>query len=387
MRTIGVVTSSRADYGIYLPVLRAITQEPDLNLRLYVTGMHLVPEFGFSVELIESDGFLIAEKIEGLLAADSPSAIGKSMGLTTLGFSQSFQRERPDILLVLGDRFEMFAAVAATLPFKIPVAHIHGGELTEGAIDDSIRHSITKMSHIHFPTTAIYAERIVQMGEEPWRVKVSGAPSLDNLHGFKPLTAEDIKKRFGLYLTKPFILATFHPVTLEYEKTTEHIQTLLEAIHESEMNVIFTYPNADTQGRSIISHIEEFRNRSERVQVAKNLGTEGYFSLMSQASVMVGNSSSGIIEAASFSLPVVNVGKRQLGRFHGCNVLDVPCQKKPVLAAIRKALSSEFLKQIADADNPYGQGHASKKIVETLKKIVINDKLLIKKFYDVENKS
>lgn len=387
MRTIGVVTSSRADYGIYLPVLRAITQDPDLNLRLYVTGMHLVPEFGFSVELIESDGFLVAEKIEGLVAADSPSAIGKSMGLTTLGFSQSFQRERPDILLVLGDRFEMFAAVAATLPFKIPVAHIHGGELTEGAIDDAIRHSISKMSHIHFPTTAIYAQRIVQMGEEPWRVQISGAPSLDNLHDFKPLTAEEIKEQFGLFLAKPFILATFHPVTLEYEKTAKHIQALLEAIEESEMNVIFTYPNSDTQGRLIISHIKEFCNRFERSQVAKNLGTEGYFSLMSKASVMVGNSSSGIIEAASFSLPVVNVGQRQRGRFHGCNVLDTPCQKKPVLEAIRKALSSEFLKQIADLNNPYGQGHAAKKIVGTLKKLVIDDKLLLKKFYDGENKS
>jgi UDP-hydrolysing UDP-N-acetyl-D-glucosamine 2-epimerase len=353
MRTIGVVTTSRADYGIYRPILRVIASDPDLRLQLYVTGMHLAPEFGMTVRQIEADGLEVFAAIEGLLSSDSPGGVAKSMGLTTLGFAQALQQSRPDILLVLGDRFEMFAAVAATLPFRLPVAHIHGGESTEGLIDEPIRHAITKMSHLHFPTTEAYARRIVRMGEEPWRVLCCGAPSLDNLNGFQPLTAAQMTERFGLSLSEDFLLVTFHPVTLEFEQTGNHVDELLAALEESGLSLIFTYPNADTQGRLIIERIEAFRRRLPRVQIAANLGTDGYFSLMRQARAMAGNSSSGIIEAASFGLPVVNIGNRQRGRVHGRNVLDIPCSRGAILEAIRKAVSPEFHASLAAMENPW----------------------------------
>ena len=307
MRTIGVVTVARSDYGIYLPVLRKIQADPELELHLFVTGMHLSPEFGLTVKTIEEDGFQVQERIEMLLSSDTPECIAKSMGLGTIGFAQAFARSRPDILMVLGDRFEMHAAVVASLPFKIPVAHIHGGESTEGAIDEGIRHSITKMSHLHFASTEFYARRIIRMGEEPWRVVVSGAPSLDNLHTVDLLTRPQIsfEDRFGLHLEAPTLLVTYHPVTLEYENTETHVRELLAALAGLDFNIVFTYPNADTQGRLIINRIQEFVDMHKQAQVVENLGTQGYFSLMAHSSAMVGNSSSGIIEAASFKLPVV----------------------------------------------------------------------------------
>lgn len=384
MRSIGVVTTSRADYGIYRPVLKAIDADPDLNLQLYVTGMHLAPEFGMTIRQIEDDGLQVFAAVEGLLSADSPSGVAKSMGLTTLGFAQALQTSRPDILLVLGDRFEMFAAVAATLPFRLPVAHIHGGESTEGLIDEPIRHAITKMSHLHFPATETYAQRIVRMGEEPWRVLCCGAPSLDNLNDFQPLSLEQLSQRFGLRLEKHFLLVTFHPVTLEYEQTGEYIDELLAALEESGFDLVFTYPNADTQGRLIIDRIEAFRQRLPRVQIAANLGTEGYFSLMQQAQAMVGNSSSGIIEAASFGLPVVNIGNRQRGRVHDRNVVNVACRRGPILKAIRSVTAPEFRNSLAGMKNPYGDGTAARVIVDRLKTITIDSKLLLKAFYDGE---
>jgi UDP-hydrolysing UDP-N-acetyl-D-glucosamine 2-epimerase len=383
MRTIGAVTVGRSDYGIYLPILRQIRAERDLRLLLYVSGMHLSPEFGSTATAIESDGFDIQERVEMLLSSDTPEGTAKSMGLGTIGFAQAYTRQRPDILLVLGDRFEMHAAVVAALPLKVPVAHIHGGELSEGAIDDALRHSITKMSHLHFVSTDLYAQRVIQMGEEPWRVVVSGAPALDNLTTIELLSRAKLEQQFGLNLREPFLLVTYHPVTLEHEKTEAHMRDLLSALDALGMAVVFTYPNSDMGGRLIISLIEEFANQHLNAQVVVNLGTQGYFSMMKLAAAMVGNSSSGIIEAASFKLPVVNVGNRQRGRLRPRNVIDVGSSQAEISAGIKRAIQPDFRAQLADLVNPYGDGHAAERIVQTLRGVELDDKLLLKHFHEM----
>jgi len=380
VRTIGVVTVARSDYGIYLPVLRRIREDEELNLYLMVAGMHLSPEFGLTVRDIEQDGFQISERVEMLLSSDTPEGIAKSMGLGTIGFAQAYARFRPDILVVLGDRFEMHAAVVAALPFNVPVAHIHGGESTEGAIDEAFRHSITKMSHLHFASTEFYARRIVQMGEEPWRVVVSGAPSLDNLREMSLLSCEELGEQCGLHLADPTLLITYHPVTLEYRQTELHMCELLAALEETDLNIIFTYPNADTRGRLIIQMLQEYTAQHKGSQVVVNLGTQAYFSLMSHAVAMVGNSSSGIIEAASFKLPVVNIGDRQQGRVHVENVIDVGYSRAEVLEGIRKAVSPEFRAGLGGLVNPYGDGCAAELIVDKLKQVKLSD-LLRKRFH------
>ncbi len=381
MRTIGVVTVARSDYGIYLPVLKAIKKDPELRLYLIVAGMHLSPEFGLTIQAIEKDGFEIGDRIEMLLSSDSPEGVAKSMGLGTIGFAQSYGRFCPDILLVLGDRFEMLAGVVAALPFKIPVAHIHGGEITEGAIDDAIRHSITKMSHLHFASTEAYAKRIMQMGEEPWRVTVSGAPSLDNINQVSLLGFQQLEKEYHVNLESPFLLVTYHPVTLEYEETEFQIQEILKALAKTNMQVIFTYPNADTQGRLILEKINKFLTEYHKAQLIGNLGTQAYFSLMNLAAAMVGNSSSGIIEAASFKLPVVNIGNRQKGRVHGENVINVGYDCEGIFQGINKAISPQFRDSLTNLVNPYGEGKAAIRIIENLKQTNLNQNLIIKKFY------
>ena len=384
MRTIGVVTTSRADYGIFLPIMRRIQADPELELYLMVTGMHLSPEFGLTATNIEADGFTIGDRVEMLLSSDTPDGIAKSMGLGTIGFAQAYSRFRPDILLVLGDRFEMHAAVVASLPFNIPVAHIHGGESTEGLIDEPIRHSITKMSHLHFATTERYGRRIVQMGEEPWRVMVSGAASLDNLNDFTPLNDQELKVACGLTLSEPPLLVTYHPVTLQYEHTKSRTKELLAALQRIERNVIFTFPNADTAGRVIIDMIRDFASQNLECQVVTNLGTQAYFTLMSRAAAMVGNSSSGIIEAASFKLPVVNIGQRQQGRLHAENVIDVGNSYAEIKEGIETALAPGFRARLADLSNPYGDGNASERIVNRLREVNLDSEFLMKRFHDVE---
>ena len=383
MRNIGVVTTSRADYGIYLPVLRRIQEDPDLNLNLLVSGMHLLPEFGSTVNSIEADGFDISDRVEISISSDSPEGIAGAMGHGLLGFAKSFARSKPDILLVLGDRYEMYSAVAASLPFNIPVAHIHGGESSEGAIDESIRHAITKMSHLHFVSTEVYGQRVIQMGEEPWRVVVSGAPSLDNVKTLTLLSKSELEQGFDLDLSKPTLMVTYHPVTLQYENTEDQAQQLLAALGEVDFNIVLTYPNADTSGRVIIKMIYRFAEQRENARVVDNLGTQAYFSLMSHAAAMVGNSSSGIIEAASFKLPVVNIGDRQLGRIRSENVADVSYEKDAILAGIARATSTGFRQEIENLPNCYGDGNAAERIVEKLNAVTLGRKLLMKRFHSV----
>ncbi|MBC8506119.1 MAG: UDP-N-acetylglucosamine 2-epimerase (hydrolyzing) [Chloroflexi bacterium] len=384
MRTIGIVSVGRSDYGIYTPLLRKIQADEDLNLHLIVAGMHLSPEFGYTVQYIEADGFEIGEKVEMLVSSNTPQGVAKSLGLGIIGFSQALEHVRPDILIVLGDRFEMYSAALAALPYKIPVAHIHGGEVTHGAIDDALRHSITKLSHLHFVSTDIYKVRVEQLGEEPWRIAISGAPALGHLRTMELLSKEKLESCFEIPLDIPPLLVTFHPVTLEFEKTEWQVDELLAALDMISFPIVFTMPNADTGHNLIHQKIKEFANGHSSTWLFDNLGTQNYFSLMKYAAAMVGNSSSGIIEAPSFELPVVNIGTRQSGRMRAANVIDTGYMRDEILGAIQKAVSFEFRQTLEGLQNPYGDGFAAEKIVQKLKTVVLDDKLLTKRFWDVE---
>jgi UDP-N-acetylglucosamine 2-epimerase (non-hydrolysing)/GDP/UDP-N,N'-diacetylbacillosamine 2-epimerase (hydrolysing) len=385
MRTIGVVTTSRADYGIYRPILRRIQDQPELRLHLMATGMHLCPEFGETVNEITADGFEICERVQMLMASDSPEGISQSIGLGILGFAQVFARFHPDILLVLGDRFEMFAATAAALPFNIPIAHVHGGEVTEGAIDDAIRHSITKMSHLHFVAAEAYRDRVVQMGEAPGRVTVSGAPSLDNIKQLDILSRDEMASRVGMDLSAEPLLITFHPTTREYLATSDQVSQLLGALHHIGLPAVFTYPNADTYGRTILEAFKEYVSTHPNARLVQNLGTQAYFSMMRYAKAMVGNSSSGIIEAASFGLPVINIGSRQRGRMHGRNVIDVDCTAQSIIEVLQMVLDPVRSADFRESKNPYGNGNAAERIVEVLRSVPLTPALLCKSFYDISH--
>lgn len=384
MRTIGVVTVARSDYGIYRPLLRAIEGDPKLQLHLIVGGMHLVPEFGYTVEDIERDGFAIADRVEMLLASDTPFGTAKSMGVGVMAFAESYARSKLDILVVLGDRFEMHAAALAALPIGIPIAHVHGGEVTEGAIDDALRHGITKIAHLHFTATQEYADRVMRMGEEPWRVVVSGAPSLDNLDDVELVGAKRLQEQLGVPLGPDTLLVTFHPVTRELDRTSQQIDALLRALERSHRPAILTLPNADAHGRLIASRIHAYADSHPEAHVVPNLGTVGYFSVMATAAAMVGNSSSGIIEAASFRLPVVNVGRRQAGRTRAANVVDVAEDENPeaILQAIERAIDPTFRASLDGMSNPYRHGSASSIIAAGLRDTPIDRRLLLKRFHD-----
>ena len=376
MRKIAVVTGTRAEYGLLYWIIKGIHEDPDLELQLFVTGMHLSPEFGLTVREIEKDGFPIVERVEMLLSSDTEIAIATSMGLGMIGFAKTYERLKPDIVLVLGDRFEISAAVTAAVPFGIPVAHIHGGESTEGVIDELFRHAITKMSHIHFPSTSKYAERIIQMGERPERVFCFGAPGLDSFHRLKLLKKQALAGELKLPVERQWGILTYHPVTHENNSVKTHIETLLNVVKGfSEIYWIITLPNADTGSRAIIKEIEDFvHNNSEIACLFSSLGQLRYLSLLKNATIMVGNSSSGLIEAPSFELPVVNIGDRQKGRIRAANVIDVPtCDKNILETAMDKAVSKEFRDSIQGLKNPYGEGHTSEKIVEVLRTVSLSD--------------
>lgn len=382
-RSIAVVNIARSDYSILRPVMRAIADDPALDLRLIVAGMHLSPEFGNTGRTITADGFEISDEVDMTLSSDSPAAISKSIGLGMIGFAQVFSRKAPDMLLLMGDRFEFFAAASAALPFRIPVAHIHGGELSEGAIDDAMRHAITKLSHLHFVATEPYARRVIQLGEEPWRVTVSGAPGLDNLRDFQPLGKAELEARVGISLATAPVVATFHPETHAPEETAANLQTMLDALQDIPGPMVFTYPNADTAGRQLVDLIETFcADREDRAAVP-NMGVEGYYSLLSHARAVVGNSSSGIIEAASFKLPVLNIGTRQQGRLTDRNVIHVSAENNAIRDGLDQVLSSEFAATLKNLINPYGDGNAARRIVDGLRDTSIDNALLMKRFHDL----
>lgn len=383
MRKIAIVTGARSDFGIYLPILKLIEKDKNLQLELFVTGTHLSPFHGRTIAYIEKEGFAISEKVEISLSSDSPEGIGKSMGLGLIGFSQVFSRNHPDILVVLGDRFEMFSAALSSLPFAIPIAHIHGGEVTEGAIDEVFRHAMTKMSHLHFVSTAEYGRRIHQMGEENWRITVSGAPGLDNIKNISFLSRKELEKELAFPLSPPPLLFTYHPVTLETDENEAQIEEVFAALEQCKQPIIFTMPNADTKNYLIRRKINEFVQNNSNAKAFESLGTKNYFSLMKVASAMIGNSSSGIIEAPSFQLPVVNIGNRQAGRVRAENVLDVSCNSEAIQSALWKALEIDFKNGLKKLVNPYGTGNAAQIIVNKLKSVKLNEKLIKKKFVDL----
>jgi UDP-hydrolysing UDP-N-acetyl-D-glucosamine 2-epimerase len=384
MRRIGIVTTARADYGLYRPIEQALKGHPGVEVGYYVTGMHLSPEFGNTVREIEADGAPIWARVEVLLSSDSPLGTVSAMGLTVLQLGQVLASNHPDLLLVLGDRFEMFAAAAAAVPLAIPIAHVHGGEVTFGAMDESFRHAITKISHLHFPSTGAYARRLVQMGEEPWRVTVAGAPGLDAIRDLRPLERKELEDRVGIALAPAPLVVTLHPETLSGEDSGRHAGLLLEALAGRSEPIVFTMPNADAGGRAIADRIRAFVAGRPGAVLVPNLGTHAYVSLMSHAVAMVGNSSSGIIEAPSLGLPVVNIGSRQEGRVRGGNVVDADWSTAAIVQAIERATSPSFRQSLSGTANPYGGGRAGEIIAARLANTPLDRTLLVKRFHDLD---
>lgn len=384
MRRIGVITGNRSEYGILRPLLRYLAAAADVDLRLYVTGAHLAPEFGYTVAEIRADGYEPAAEVEMALAGDTPSATAKSMAVAQLGLADVYARERPELLVLLGDRYEMLAAGIAALPFEIPLAHLHGGEVTEGAVDERMRHALTKLSHLHFAATEIYGRRLVQLGEEPWRVTVSGAVSLDNLNGFEPVPQPTLEERYGLSLAPAPLLVTYHATGSDETRLEAELQALFAALDTANAPLIFTFPNPDPGGRYVARRLEQWVARQERAWLIKSAGSAHYFSLMHYAAAMVGNSSSGIIEAASFGLPVVNIGDRQRGRVRGRNVIDVGIDAPAITAGLTQALAPAFQESLRGLVNPYGRGQAAPCIGQRLRQLSVDARLLRKRFHDIE---
>ncbi len=380
MREIAVVTGTRAEYGIFKPILKAIEAKPSLRLSLVVTGMHLSHEFGYTVKEIEKDGFSISAKVKMLSNSDTLEAMAQSVSKGISGMARTWAQSRPDIVLVLGDRVEPLAAAIAGAYMNIPVAHIHGGDTCIGGnIDDSNRHAITKFAHIHFPATRKSAERIIKMGEDKWRVHMVGSPALDAISNEPLLSREVLAERFGLDLSQPLILLIQHPVTTQVDEAANQMRETLEAIIAINYPIVLIYPNADAGGRRMIEVIKEYEGH-QFIQTFKSLPRREYLSLMKVVSVIVGNSSSGIVDAPSFGLPAVNIGIRQEGRERGNNVIDVGHNKQEIVKAIEKALNDkEFLNENKKGENPYGDGKASQRIAEILSKVEITPELIQKK--------
>jgi GDP/UDP-N,N'-diacetylbacillosamine 2-epimerase (hydrolysing) len=383
-RKICIITGSRAEYGLLYFLMKEIQQDPELELSVIATGMHLSAEFGSTYKEIEKDGFTIDAKPEILLSSDSPVAISKSMGLAMISMAEAYEKIKPDLIVGLGDRFELMAAIAAACVCCIPVAHIHGGEITEGAIDEAFRHSITKMSQLHFTATEAYRKRVIQLGEQPERVYNFGGLGVDSIKQLKLLGKEELERSLEFKLGAKNIVVTFHPVTLEHEAAAEQFKALLDALDEQEDTHIFiTRPNADTGSRVLLKMIDEYAaNRQDKVRAYTSLGQLRYFSLLQFADVMVGNSSSGIIEMPSFKKATVNIGDRQKGRSRAESIIDCEPDRKSVSNAIKLALSPAFREKIKGVKNPYGEGGASKKIKQVLKEVPLNG-IIRKQFYDI----
>lgn len=378
-RRITVITGTRSEYGLLYPVMRAIETHPKLELSIIATGMHLSREHGYTLDEIKKDGFSIDATVDMLMSGDTGASMAKSLGKGIIGITEALEKIKPDILLVLGDRDEPFAGAVAAAHMNIPVAHIHGGEVTEGCIDESIRHSITKFAHIHFPATEESADRIRKMGEEQWRIHTTGAPGLDTILNTKLIPKDQLVKKYLLRQEEPLLLAVQHPVTLQPEKAAEQMRITLEALKEVEIQTVLVYPNSDAGGRSMIEIIKEYEHLPF-LHTFKSLSHIEFISLMNIAKALVGNSSSGVIEAPSFHLPAVNIGIRQEGRQHTCNLINVPHDKLKIIEAINKALYDEtFKKKVRNCVNPYGNGKTGIRIADMLAKIEINQKLLQKK--------
>lgn len=385
LRKIAVVTGTRAEYGLLHLLLKEIQSDSDLQLQLIATCMHLSPEFGSTYRLIEQDGFQIDAKVEMLLSSDSAVGIAKSVGLGVIGFTDAFERLKPDIVIMLGDRFEILAAAQAAFFLKIPIAHIHGGELTMGALDDSIRHCITKLTHLHFTTAEPYRQRVIQMGEQPETVFNCGAPGIERMKKMQFLNREALEKKLHCQFRKLFFLVTYHPATLELKTLDEELKNLFLALDAfPEATIIVTKSNSDEAGRRVNHYIDEYSlNQPNRIHVFTTLGDQNYLSLLRLADVVIGNSSSGIIEAPAFYVPTVNIGERQAGRLRCDSIIDCGITKSDIHSAIEKALSPAFKVIVKKTISPYDRGESAKLIKDKIKQIGL-EKLAKKIFYDIE---
>ena len=383
-KKICVITGSRAEYGLFNPLLKEIKKEPMFRLQIAATGMHLSSIYGLTYKEILRDGFRIDEKVKIPLKDDTAEGVTRSLGMGVIGFASAFKRLRPDLVILLGDRFETYSAAIAAFVARIPIAHLHGGELTEGALDDTFRHSITKMSFLHFTSTRAYRNRVIQLGEDPGRVFNVGALGVDNIRRTKLLSKDTLEKELGFGLNGKVALITFHPVTLERNTSKQQFDQLLSALDDfKNLKVIFTKPNSDINGKIIIRLIDEYvKNRKNRAVAFTSLGRVKYLSLMKYVDVMIGNSSSGIIEMPSFGKPTVNLGDRQKGRIAAKSVIQCSPEQGSIKKALKRAFSQKFNRVCARIKNPYDGGFASKKIISILKKELPRIKSLKKKFYD-----
>jgi GDP/UDP-N,N'-diacetylbacillosamine 2-epimerase (hydrolysing) len=383
MRKICFITGTRAEYGLLRWVIQGIKDDPDLDLQIIATGMHLSPEFGLTYKVIENDGFKIDRKVEILTSSDTSVGIAKSMGLGMISFGEALDELKPDLIVVLGDRFEIFSAAAAALVAKIPIAHLHGGEATEGLIDEAIRHSITKMSHFHFVAAESSRQRVIQLGENPDRVFLVGGLGIDSIKRLKLLSREELEVSLDFKLGSKNLLITFHPVTLEKFSAENQMRELLKALAVLEdTKLIFTLPNADTDGRLLIKIVHEFVAQHSNARAYTSLGQLLYLSCILHVDAVVGNSSSGLLEAPSFKKGTINIGDRQRGRLQAKSIINCEPRRKKITEALSKLYSSEFQYSISDVVNPYGSGEASEKVIYFLKTVSLEG-ILKKRFYDL----
>jgi len=386
VKKICILTATRAEYGLLKPIILALKNEELLNVAVVVTGMHLSPEFGLTYKEIERDGIEIDDKIPILLSADTPAAISKTMGLAMIGFGEYFERSKPDMLVVLGDRYETLAICCAAANVRIPIAHLYGGETTEGAVDEAYRHAITKMSYLHFTSTEEYRKRVIQLGESPERVYTVGAIGIENILSVPTMPLYELEENLSFELDVPYAVVTFHPVTIENCTATKQIGELLEAVsHFPNMKFIFTKANADADGRIINRKIDEFVNKHENIIAVDSLGTKKYLCAIKYSSVVIGNSSSGLVEVPSFGLPTVNIGDRQKGRMQSDSVINCLPECGEIIQSIKRSQTAEFKEKAMNTINPYGDGKTSDKIVSILKKYLSDQKIDLKKhFYNID---
>jgi UDP-N-acetylglucosamine 2-epimerase (non-hydrolysing)/GDP/UDP-N,N'-diacetylbacillosamine 2-epimerase (hydrolysing) len=386
-RKICVVTTSRADYGHLKTLMGQIRGDSELALEVIVSGSHLSREFGYTAEAIERDGFPVAKKIEMLLSSDTETSAVKSIGVGLISFAGALSESRPDILVLLGDRYEILCPAVAALLLRIPVAHIHGGESSEGAIDDAVRHCVTKIATYHFPAARVYRERIIQMGEEPGRVFAFGAPGLDHLHGKRLLTRRALQKALDFDLGGRVAIVTYHPATLRSESPVGTARNIVRALERTGLRAVFTKSNADPNGVRINEYIGgACAAHPGKFKFFDNLGQDLYLSCLKHLDLMIGNSSSGLIEGPTLKIPVVNIGRRQDGRVKAGNVIDTGTSGKDIARGIGTALSGEFARRIAGVANPYdlsGDGKTSLRIKETLKAVPLGGDVLRKRFHDL----
>jgi GDP/UDP-N,N'-diacetylbacillosamine 2-epimerase (hydrolysing) len=382
MRKICIVTGTRAEYGLLRWVMQGVKDDPDLKLQIIATGMHLSPEFGLTYQEIERDGFLIDRKVEMLTSSDTPVGIAKSMGLGLIGFADALAELKPDLMVVLGDRFEIFSAVSAALIARIPVAHLHGGETTEGAFDEALRHSITKMAHLHFVANEKYRQRVIQLGEQPERTFLVGSVGIDSIKKLRLLNRDELEESMGFKFRQKNLLITFHPVTLEAASAESQMRELLAAISPlKDTHLIFTLPNADTDSRILIKIVEDFVAHHPNSSSYSSLGQLRYLSCMAQVDGVIGNSSSGLLEAPSFKKGSINIGDRQHGRLQAQSVINSEPKQESITAALTHLYSDNFQMGLHGTISPYGESGASDKIVKILKNHPLGD-IIKKTFYD-----